>query len=209
LRSPLSRLRAEIEITLRRPRQSGDYVTALRSCLDEVERLTLLVEELLLLARLDAGQERGPAEMTPLPQLADNIVRRMQPVAQERGIALTLQNELQRELAVDQGPLSLVLRNLLDNAIKFSAPGGHVTVRLLQDADGAWLTIADQGPGLDQSELPFVFDRFFRGTGSRAGEVDGFGLGLALSQTIMQAQGGRIEAANQPGGGAVFTIRLP
>lgn len=206
LRSPLSRLRAEIEITLRRPREHGDYVTALRSCLDEVERLTLLVEELLLLARLDAGQERGPADLTPLRQLAADIMGRIEPVARERGITLSLQDEMQHEITVDQGPLSLVLRNLLDNAIKFSPAGSQVTLHLHDHNGGARLTIADQGPGLAAAELPFVFDRFFRGAGSRAGEVDGFGLGLALSQTIMQAQGGRIEAANNAGGGALFSV---
>nr|WP_202414439.1 ATP-binding protein [Duganella flavida] len=209
LRSPLSRLRAEIEITLRRPRDSESYVSALRSCLDEVERLTMLVEELLMLARMDAGQERAPSELGTLEKLATDALQRMRVVADERKVELVLINELQSTQQVDLGPLGLVLRNLLDNAIKFSPQGSSITLRLQEDSGGALLTIADQGTGLNEAEMPFIFDRFFRGSRPRAGEVDGFGLGLALSQAIMQAHGGRIEVSNQANGGALFSMRLP
>lgn len=209
LRSPLSRLRAEIEITLRRPRDSGDYVVALRSCLEEVERLTTLVEELLMLARLDAGHERTPAELTSLAALISAMVARLQAQAKERHIEVVVVDELKQPAAVDPGPVGLVLRNLLDNAIKFSPQGSRVTLRATTESGIAVLSIADQGPGLDKAEMPFVFDRFFRGARMRAGEVEGFGLGLALSQAIMQAHGGRIEVANQSGGGALFKLYLP
>ncbi|WP_432377462.1 sensor histidine kinase [Duganella sp. P38] len=209
LRSPLSRLRAEIEITLRRPRDSGDYVVALRSCLEEVERLTMLVEELLMLARLDAGHERAPAELAPLPELVSEIVMRLHAQASERDIDVMVADEMTQPAMVDPGPVGLVLRNLLDNAIKFSPQNSRVTLRVNTENGQAVLSIADQGPGLDKAELPYVFDRFFRGARMRAGEVEGFGLGLALSQAIMQAHGGRIEVANQRGGGALFTLYLP
>jgi len=208
LRSPLSRLRTEIEITLRRPRDSTAYVEALHSCLDEVERLTVLVEELLMLARIDAGQERTAAEPEPLSELVADTVDRMRAVAAERQVELALADRLPAS-QLAPGASGLVLRNLLDNAIKFSPQGGRITITLQEDGGGALLTIADQGPGLDEAEMPFVFDRFFRGSRQRAGEVDGFGLGLALSQAIMHAHGGKIEAANQAGGGALFSVRLP
>jgi two-component system OmpR family sensor kinase len=209
LRSPLSRLRAEIEITLRRSRDSEEYVATLRSCLEEVEHLTLLVEELLMLARLDAGQERAPAELVPLSALAADVVGRLKAMAREHEVDIHLECDTQRDVKVDAGPLALVLRNVLDNAIKFSPPGGRVVVRAAAEGAGGQLTVSDQGPGLNEADLPFVFDRFFRGAGPRAGEVEGFGLGLALSQAIMQAYGGKIEAANRAGGGAVFRLVLP
>lgn len=209
LRSPLSRLRAEIEITLRRQRDAESYVGALRSCLDEVERLTMLVEELLMLARIDAGQERAPAELGTLEKLAQDAMQRMQAVANEREIELVLVNQLTAMPEVDLGPFGLVLRNLLDNAIKFSPQSSRIVISLKADEEGTLLAIADQGSGLEEAEMPFVFDRFFRGARSRAGEVEGFGLGLALSQAIMKAHGGRLEVANQPGGGALFSMRLP
>jgi two-component system OmpR family sensor kinase len=209
LRSPLSRLRAEIEITLRRPRDSGDYVTALRSCLEEVERLTTLVEELLMLARIDAGQERGSAAPVSLAALARDTIERLAPQARARGIAITLSDDLPQALDVDGAPLGLVLRNILDNAVKFSPPGGRIDVRLADVAHGTVLTVADQGPGIGDDELPFLFDRFFRGDGARADGIDGVGLGLALCQAILRAAGGKIEVANQPQGGALFSVWLP
>ncbi|MDR7051185.1 two-component system OmpR family sensor kinase [Duganella sp. 3397] len=208
LRSPLSRLRAEIEITLRRPRESGDYVAALRSCLDEVERLTTLVEELLMLARIDAGQERGPGQPVSLTDLVRDTVARMAAPARERGIELVDASDLPGDVQVEQAALGLVLRNLLENALKFSPPGGRIEVGLARGEGTILLTVADQGPGIADAELPYVFDRFFRGTGARASEVAGVGLGLALSQSIMRAAGGRITAANRPGGGALFTVQL-
>ncbi len=209
LRSPLSRLRAEIEITLRRPRDSGDYVIALRSCLDEVERLTTLVEELLMLARIDAGQERGPAALVSLAALARDTVDRLAPRAHERGIAIVLSDELPEAVQIDAAPLGLVLRNILDNAIKFSPAGGRIDVRVANSARGAVLTVDDQGPGIAGDELPFLFDRFFRGEGARAGGIDGVGLGLALCQAILKSYGGKIEVSNRSGGGARFSVSLP
>lgn len=209
LRSPLSRLRAEIEITLRRPRENAEYIGTLRSCLDEVDGLTTLVGELLMLARLDGGQPGAPAEPLPLATLAADAVRRMQAAAQARGIELVLVDELDGKVLVNAGPLIPVLRNILDNAIKFSPQGGKITLRARLDGGRPVLTVADQGPGMEDAEMPYVFDRFFRGSRTRAGEIDGFGLGLALSRAIMQAHGGAIEAANLPDGGALFTVTLP
>ena len=209
LRSPLSRLRTEIEVTLRRPRNVQEYVDTLRSCMDEVERLTLLVEELLMLARLDAGQERGPVEPVSLNALAEEAVRRMTPLAWGRQVNIVLEAEILVTAKVAYAPASLILTNLLDNAVKFSPAGGQVTVRVATDSHGAVVSVSDQGPGLSSDELPFLFDRFYRGAGARAGTIEGVGLGLALSQAIVRAYGGRIEASNGQDNGALFTVSLP
>lgn len=209
LRSPLSRLRTEIEIALRRPRDVADYVATLRSCLDEVERLTLLVEELLMLARLDAGQERGPVEPVSLNALAEDAVRRLAPGARARQVDIVLDAQAHVTASVASAPASLVLANLLDNAVKFSPAGGRVTIHVGADGQHAILAVADQGPGIAGDELPFLFDRFYRGAGARAGTIAGFGLGLALSRALIHAYGGQIEAANGPAGGALMTVSWP
>lgn len=209
LRSPLSRLRTEIEITLRRPRTEAEYISTLRSCLDEVGGLTMLVEELLMLARLDAGQQLAQVELASLSALAGEAVQRLNAPAAERRIRILLQDELAEPVQVDRAPVSLVLRNLLENALKFSPSDGHITVRLQRVAQGVALSVEDQGAGIAEHDLPFLFERFFRGSGARAGEVDGVGLGLALSQAIMQAYGGKITAENATTGGARFTLHLP
>lgn len=209
LRSPLSRLRMEIEVTLRRPRDSQEYVDTLRSCLDEVDRLTELIEELLMLARLDAGQERPGGNAVALNALVRETLRRIEPVARSRQIALVMNATLPDDARVEHGAVSLVLANLLDNALKFSPPDSVIRVDCLGDQRDARLRITDQGPGIPEGELPFLFDRFYRGADARASATEGVGLGLALSQAILHAYGGSIEATNVPGGGSAFTVRVP
>lgn len=209
LRSPLSRLRAEIEITLRRPRSGDDYATALRSCLEEVERLTSLVEQLLTLARADAGQWRSPTERVMLTDCVRGAIDRLTPQAQVRGITIVLEDSLVHTVYTEAAPLGVVIHNILDNAIKYSSAPGQVVVHLAADGHYAEVTVSDQGAGLNKDELPFLFDRFFRGRGALARGIDGVGLGLSLSQAIIQSHGGHIEAANRPEGGARFVIRIP
>lgn len=214
LRSPLSRLRAEIEITLRRPRDTAEYVDTLRSCMEEVERLTLLVEELLALARFDAGQDRDAAAATSLDQVAAAAIERARAMAQQRGVSLSLRaGAAPVYAAIGEGAATLIVVNLLENAVKFTPAGGAVSVDISiekdKDGDCACLRIADSGPGIGVDDLPHLFERFYRGASARSGAVAGVGLGLALTQTIVQGHGGRIEAANLAAGGAAFTVHLP
>ncbi|WP_431513700.1 sensor histidine kinase [Variovorax sp. DAIF25] len=212
VRSPLSRLRTELELALRRPREPAVYVQTLRSALDEVESLSLLVEELLVLARIDAGQEREAAETVALDQLAEEALRRLEPMARERGVRLRLELMEPVAVRVARGAANLALANLLDNALKFSPDGGTVHVDVFAPPGGgeAVVRVADHGPGIRSDELPHLFERFYRGAGARSDEATpGLGLGLALSQAVVQVHGGRIEAMNAPGGGARFELRLP
>jgi len=210
LRSPLSRLRAEIEITLRRPRDAAEYVDTLRSCMEEVERLTLLVEELLALARYDAGQDRDASAATSLGEIATAAIGRAQATAQQRQVRLTLQAaNTPVRAAIGEGAATLIVVNLLENAVKFTPAGGAVEVRVWQEGEQACLSVSDSGPGIGVDELPHLFERFYRGASARSGAAAGVGLGLSLTQTIVQGHGGRIEAANLPAGGAAFTVHLP
>ena len=212
LRSPLSRLRTELELALRRPREPAAYVETLHSSLEEVESLTLLVEELLVLARLDAGQERDAVETVSLNLLAEEAVRRLEPMARERRLELLLEPAQPVAARVARGAASLALANLLDNALKFSPAGTTVRVSLRADveANEAVISVSDHGLGIRGDELPHLFERFYRGATARSDEkTPGLGLGLALSQAVVHAHGGRIEAANESGGGARFDMRLP
>ena len=209
LRSPLSRLRIELEVALRRPRSTSDYVETLRSCLEEVQRLTRLVEELLALARIDAGQEQRELESVPLHRLAQEAVVRLERFARERDVHITLEQSSPATACVVHAPATLVLVNLLDNAVKFSPRGARVTVRTGTEGKEAVVSVCDSGPGIRLDELPQLFERFYRGFSPHAVEADGVGLGLALSQAVAKAHGGRIEASNLPAGGALFTLHLP
>jgi two-component system OmpR family sensor kinase len=211
LRSPLSRLRAEIEVTLRRRRDASEYEETLRSCLEEVERLSQLTEELLTLAHLDAdeGTSGEPHAVALLP-IVDDAVRRLSPHASRR--AVTVRVDSPREaptVNVGSTSVGLALANILDNAVKFSPAGSEVHVGVSTDGGEALIVVTDNGPGVDADELPRLFDRFQRGAAARESEVPGFGLGLAISKAVIERQGGSIAVESQSGGGARFSIRLP
>ena len=210
LRSPLSRLRAELEVTLRRPRDRAEYEEALRSSLDEVERLSRLTEELLGLARLDAGEGREtPSGPVPLTPIVEEAVSRMQGEAERRHVKVFVRPGDDLSVNVAPGAASLALANVLDNAVKFSPAGGRVTVEMVVDGDEAVVAVSDTGPGLLVEEIPRLFERFRRGSASRSADTPGVGLGLAISRALIERQGGRILAENVAGGGAIFSIRLP
>jgi two-component system OmpR family sensor kinase len=211
LRSPLSRLRTEIEVTLRRPREAAEYEETLRSCLEEVERLSQLTEELLTLAHLDADDR--PSRETPavpLLPIVDDAVRRLASQAGRRAVSLEVDPHLTSPtVRVGATAVGLALTNILDNAVKFSPAGSVVRVGVSADGAEALIVVTDDGPGIASGELPRIFDRFHRGSAARERDAPGFGLGLAISRAVIERQGGSISVESAGVGGACFSIRLP
>jgi len=211
LRTPLSRLRSELEIALRRPRSSEEYRDAVRSGLDETVRLTELTDALLTLARLDSDQTDWPPH-APFGVTADALeaeCRRVQAEADRRRVEVVVEASPRLEVRVPPGLLALLLGNLLQNAIKFSPSGGRVIARVVAVNGEAVLSISDSGPGIPAAHLPRIFDRFFRGDPARSADVSGFGLGLSICQAIAQRYHGGIAVLPNPAGGSVFSARLP
>jgi two-component system OmpR family sensor kinase len=210
LRSPLSRLRAELEVTLRRPRDRPEYEKALRSCLHEVEWLSGLTNELLTLARLDAGESRQPqpqsVHLTPILQQA---VSRLALEASRRDVAVLVDAAADLVVQVAPGAAALVVGNVLGNAVKFSPPGSQIRIRVTPELGTAVVAISDSGPGIPVNELPYLFERFYRGSTARGGDVPGVGLGLAICRVLLEGQGGSIGVSSPQGGGATVSIRLP
>lgn len=209
LRSPLSRLRTELEVALRRPRKAEAYEVALRSSLEEVERLTRLTSALLALARLDAGERPAPSEPVALGPLAEAEARRVAGEAARREISMVLETAPSIMVGAAPDAVAVVVGNLLDNAVKFSPPGGRVTVRVRAGGGRGELCVADQGPGIAPSDRLRIFDRFYRGDPSRTPGAPGVGLGLAIAQALAEAYGGRLSVSETPGGGATVTLELP
>jgi two-component system, OmpR family, sensor kinase len=210
LRSPLSRLRAELEITLRRPRDLVEYEVALRSCLDEVERLSRLTDELLTLARLDAGEPREALPRpVPLSPILEEAVTRLAPEALRRDVSVVVDAPAQLTVEVAPGAVGLVVANVLDNAVKFSPRGGQVRIRVTAEEGVAVVAVSDSGPGVPEDEMPRLFERFYRGSAARSADVPGVGLGLAICRLLVEAQGGGISVANTPAGGATVRVRFP
>ena len=207
LRSPLGAMRAAVEITLQKPRDAEEYRNVLASLGEQCERLTGLVNSLLLLARADAGEVVVKREPVDLASLACEVGELFAPLAEEKEIELITDATICATVAGDPSRLRQLVTNLVDNAIRFTEPGGVVTLRVEAAADRATLWVTDTGIGIPAADLPHIFDRFYQANSARSS--GGHGLGLSICRWIAKAHGGTIEAASAEGGGAQFTVRLP
>jgi PAS domain S-box-containing protein len=173
-------------------------------------RLLALIEDLLILSRIEAGAVKVNARPVPVRELVGGALEALRSVRAPSDVELRVDMP-DEPLAVygDQGQLERVLINLVDNALKFTAPGGLVTVRVNADGGHARVTVADTGIGIPEGELVQVFDRFYRSTTSRERASPGSGLGLTITKSIVERHGGRISAESTPGTGTVVTCLLP
>ena len=205
LRTPLTVLRTGLEIALSRERDNVEQQEAMQSALREVLALCKMVDELLTLARLN---EEASAKHLPLnlAALVNEVVQEIEPLAQARNLTLSTVGE--GNLMVEGNPdyLRRMVINLLDNAVKFTAQSGQIAVTLERRQPHAILHVSDSGPGIAEADLPFIFERFFRGNSASA---DGSGLGLSLCQEIARLHRGEIQARNKPEGGSEFVVTLP
>ena len=205
LRAPLTVLKGDIDVTLKRERTAEEYRETLVRCREEVERLARLATDLLVLARSDASLPLEHVAEVELRGLVNRVLARFQPAAAARQVRLVSESE---EVVVrgDERLLDRIVTNLLDNAVKYTRPGGTVRIELSRDGN-AVLTVGDEGPGIRPEHVPRLFVRFFRGDPARRRD-EGTGLGLAIAKAGAEAHGGRLEfLGNAPG--AVFRLMLP
>jgi len=207
LKTPLSVLKGELEVTLKRIRSAQEYETTLHSSLEEVDHLVGIVENLLTLARFDAKTTTLQEISLDLNALLKDSVEAIQVLAVQKNITLQLNSAHTVETKADKNQLKRCLLNILDNAIKYTPSGGKISIDLRQQKDSADIDISDSGIGIPESELPHIFDRFYRVDKSRSSV--GFGLGLSIAQSIAMAHGGKIYARANVPHGTVFTISLP
>lgn len=209
LQTPLTILKGEIEVALRSPRTPEEYQQVLNSCLEEIERISRLVEGLLLLARADSGVLRMDLKPVDLHNLLNEVATQMQKLADAQGISLSLDTLEPVTMCGDREHLRRLLLNLIDNAIKYTATGGRVTLSLRRDANYALIGVTDTGIGLSEAEQVRIFTRFFRAGNARSQSGGGAGLGLCIAQSIAEAHGGKIQVHSSPGQGSTFTVVLP
>jgi signal transduction histidine kinase len=206
LRTPLTVIRASVDDLSRHAAEPVASVgSALTDIRDEVDHLTAMVDDLLLLARSDSGAmalERVPVDLGDVASTAAAALSRP---ATERGVEV-LVDPAPADLTGDPARLRQLVTILIDNAIRHSPKDGRVLVRVRTEGSDATLVVEDDGPGIRSEDLPRLFDRFYRAAGAPGG---GTGLGLAIAAWIAERHDGRIEAANRPEGGARFTVRLP
>jgi len=212
LRSPLTALRGELEVARRRERTPGEYRRVIDSALDEVERLSRIAEDLLTLNRSEAGSTTLQTKELDIRERVRHTGDRLLRKAGEKGVHLRFLGE-EHPVLVETDPdlLDRVVWNLLDNAVKFAPPGSEVVVKVVSQDAWVVLEVEDRGPGFPPDELDKVFERFYRLDDSRTpgGEDQGTGLGLAIVRAIAELHGGRAEAGNREGGGALLRVFLP
>ncbi len=208
LRTPVAVLRSRADVALQRERDPAAYVEALTAVGLEAERIGGIVDDLLTLARADAGERPIVRARVYLDDVALDAVDGVRILAERRGVEVAVPEF--EEAAVDADPslLRQLVVIVLDNAIKFTPTGGRVSLRVRADDGRATLAVEDTGVGIPPDELPHVFDRFYRGGGARAGG-DGAGLGLSIARWIAEAHGGTIEIASAVAQGTRVVIRLP
>jgi heavy metal sensor kinase len=207
LKTPLSVLKGELEVTLKKIRSSQEYETALYSSLEEVNRLSSIVENLLTLARFDAKTTTLHAQSADLNLLVKDAVEVIDVLALQKNITIQLNSAHTANILADKNQFKRMVLNILDNAIKYTPPGGKITIDLRQAQGWVDIDIADTGVGIPEKELPYIFDRFYRVDKSRS--TAGFGLGLSIARSIAMAHGGKIVAKANIPQGTIFTIIIP
>jgi signal transduction histidine kinase len=179
------------------------------SQLEEIDKLKRLIDQILMLARAEAGEIPLTLDAVDLGALAASLVDQVEPVAQARGIALRCEQADAVVVRGDADWLKRLVLNLLDNAIKFTPHDGRVVVDVSREGPVARLAVQDTGAGIDPEVKPHIFERFFRADPARSPGVNGAGLGLSLAKWIVDRHHGRIDVDSQPGRGSTFTVRLP
>lgn len=210
LRTPVSLIRTEAELALRRSRGEAEYKESLRHILLEAERTTALIEQLLSLARTDSGRETVKLQPLNLGQVLNGVVEGWQQVATMRSMQLSAKIDEASVFVVGDEPLLRRLADiLLDNAFKYTPSPGWVRLSLEQTADKAVMTVQDSGVGIDPEEQSKIFERFYRVDKARSRAQGGTGLGLAIAQWIVTQHHGSIAVESRPGEGATFRVELP
>ncbi len=209
LKTPLTILRGELETALHDEHAPAEQRERLASQIDEIERLTKIVDGLTLLTKADAGQVALKAEAVRLDELVRECVADTKILAQPQGIAVQLEPCDEATITGDRHRLRQLLLNLADNAVKYNRPGGAVNFSFKRDGKFAELQIANTGAGLAPELQARVFERFFRGDASHSSAVDGCGLGLSIAQWIVTAHGGEIHFASAPEKLTTVSVRLP
>lgn len=207
LQTPLTILKGELEVSLRSSRSPEEYEITLKSALEEIDRISQLVEGLLLLSRTEAGVVRIDRQPVDMAQLAEEVYWRLKVLADSRQVDFILEIPPAASIVGDRERLRQLLVNLVENGIKYTQPGGRVILSLQDDGASVCLRVTDTGLGISAEDREKIFQPFFRS--SEVIAERGAGLGLAIAESVALAHGGRIEVDSAPAEGSTFRVILP
>ncbi len=208
LRTPVSVMLTQTQTSLNRERNAAEYRETVEACQRAAQRMRRLIESMLELARLDAGQEPMKSLRFDLAQTMRNCIEEVRPLADKRGIKIH-DGFPPVEFVGDGERLAQVMTNLLSNAIHYNRDRGEVKAGIRRQNDTVIVSVGDSGQGIAAADLPHVFERFYRADEARSGVAGRTGLGLAISKAIVEAHGGVIEVSSEAGMGTTFVVRLP
>ena len=209
LRTPLTILQLELEGIAQSHRLNPLLTDQIGSALEETHRMSHIVESLLAISRLDAGEAKIEMARLNLGQLAASTTEQMKLLAEEKSIRLTSTVDSDVYVEGDRAHLQQVVVNLVANAIKYTQDGGEVEMRVRRKANTAVLEVSDNGAGIPDHALPHVFERFYRADKARSRESGGAGLGLAIVKAICTAHGAELNVSSREGKGSIFSVELP
>jgi signal transduction histidine kinase len=212
LKTPVAILKSTLQSLLQRPRTADEYRAGLEQALEDMARLEQLMHSMLRLARAEqwaAGSVRRDLEALEIAATCESALERLAPLARERGVTIDFVRNGPMPMRADADDLELVWSNLLENAIRFSPVGETVHLRARSEGAQGFVEVEDAGPGIPQSEMAHLFERFHRGDSSRARNSGGYGLGLAISKALIEAYGGTITPASESGRGTRMVIEMP
>ena len=212
LKTPVAVLKSTLQSLLQRSRSSEEYRAGLQAALQDMDRLELLLQWMLRLARAEQwahNAQRRDLELIDINVTCEEAVERIRSLAQSRNTAIELATNGPVPVRADPEDLQLVWTNLLENAVRYSPEGASVEVAVHHDREKAQIVFQDHGAGISAADLPHVFERFYRGDPSRTRATGGFGLGLAIAKALVEAYGGTISAESAPGKGTRMTVELP
>jgi signal transduction histidine kinase len=208
LRTPLTILQGELEVFVNDRRYPDEAIEVAGNMLEEVGRLSRIVEGLLLVSRLDAGEAQMKLERVDLGKMVRSVAEQMQPLCEVKMLDLKYQFNEEIVVVGDEIRLRQVVVNLLDNAIKYTPEGGSILLRVGADRPTAFLEIVDTGMGISRAALPQVFERFFRSEEARASRRSGTGLGLAIVKSIIEAHRGTVHVESNESQGTKVRVEL-
>lgn len=207
LRSPLASIRGTTELAIMNADGIDEYRDMARNTIEECDRLIATINAMLDISEAEAGATKLDIQRVNLCQLVQQACDLYLPVAEDNQQDIAFHGPTDCYLEADLKMIQRLVSNLLDNALKYTPPGGSVNITIKSPGDRIILVIEDTGVGIDEKDLPFVFERFFRCDHSRGKE--GSGLGLSMALAIVKAHGGTIDVASRPGEGSRFTVCLP